>query len=212
MLSEFEVAKHLLKINAIKLNPGNPFVWASGLKSPIYCDNRKILSYPELRSKIHEGLMALAITFDNLEAVSGVATAGIAHGMMVASMLELPFSYVRSSAKSHGAQNQIEGEIPIGKRCIVIEDLISTGLSSLKAVEVLREEQVNVLGVISIFSYQLKKAEENFSKYACDQKSLSNYGALLEAAQNNSMFSSDELVSLQSWRNDPEGWSKNFHS
>lgn len=210
MLSQIEVAKHLLKINAIKLKPHQPFRWASGLQSPIYCDNRKILSHPGVRKDIHVALSELSSGFGNVEAISGVATAGIAHGMMVASLLDLPFSYVRSSPKSHGAGNQVEGEIPKGLNCVVIEDLISTGGSSLQAVELLRNEGVQVLGVAAIFSYQFSQAEKRFTDANCRFNSLSNYEALMEAANEENLFSEAEMDSLRYWKKNPEAWSQQF--
>ena len=167
MLSEIDLAKELLKINGIRLQPEDPFTWASGLRSPIYCDNRIALSYPDLRSKIKHTLSEISKSTWEFDIVAGVATAGIPHGAYVADLLGLPFIYVRSKAKKHGARNQIEGRYQKGQKCLVIEDLISTGGSSIAAVEALREQGMDVVGVAAIFTYQLNQASDNFSPAGC---------------------------------------------
>jgi len=207
MLSEVELAKELLKINAIKLNPTDPFTWSSGLRSPIYCDNRMTLSHPVLRSEIKESIAERASQRWDYNKVAGVATAGIPHGALVADQQDLPFIYVRSAAKAHGARNQIEGEIVPGDRCLVVEDLISTGGSSIAAVEVLRDAGIEVVGVVAIFSYELDKATSNFDKCECPFFTLSNYSSLLKAASELGALGPDELQSLKEWRVNPQKWS-----
>jgi len=211
MLTEIEVAKKLLQIDAIKLQPDNPFTWASGLRSPIYCDNRKTLSYSDIRTEIKTALATKASELWEFDMVAGVATAGIAHGALIAEHLNLPFIYVRSSAKKHGARNQIEGDITQGKRCLVVEDLISTGGSSIEAVNVLIEAGLEVAGVMAIFTYQLQKATDNFTEANCPFATLSNYQALLEAGREIEYISEDQLATLKEWRKDPKAWSENQH-
>lgn len=211
MLTKNEVAKKLLEIDAIRLNPENPFLWASGLRSPIYCDNRKTLSYPSLRSAIKITLAQKACELWRFDMVAGVATAGISHGALIADHLNLPFIYVRASAKQHGARNQIEGDKTQGRTCLVVEDLISTGGSSIEAVKVLRDDGLTVAGVISIFTYQLEQASANFSDINCPHISISDYSALLEAGQEINYISATQLASLQEWRHDPVAWSNNRH-
>jgi orotate phosphoribosyltransferase len=210
MLSEIEIAQKLLQIKAIQLRPENPFTWASGMKSPIYCDNRKSLSFPAIRTAIKETMVAKAQSLWSFDIVAGVATAGISHGALMADHLDLPFIYVRSSAKKHGARNQIEGEISAGTKCLVVEDLISTGGSSIEAVEVLRNAGIEVIGVIAIFTYQLEKAVSNFEKAKCPFVTISNYEALLMAARNSNYLSSEQFKSLEKWRSDPQAWSDQY--
>lgn len=208
---EKKIAQKLLQINAIKLNTQNPFTWASGIKSPIYCDNRLSLSHPEVRRTVKEGLVALSTQFDDIHHVSGVATAGIAHGALLADALDLPFSYVRSSAKKHGRQNQIEGDIAPNSNILVVEDLISTGGSSLEAVEVLREAGHTVVGVVAIFSYGFEKAATAFQQAECPYATLSSYPVLLEQALASAYITADEARILSSWNADPASWySNNF--
>jgi orotate phosphoribosyltransferase len=205
---EKKIAYLLLQNKAIKLNPAKPFQWTSGWKSPIYCDNRKTLSYPEVRNFIRDEFVAIIKKrFRDVEAIAGVATGAIAHGVLVADKLNLPFLYVRSSAKSHGLENLIEGVPGPGQRIVVIEDLISTGSSSLKAVEALRDKGCEVLGMVAIFTYGFKHSEEKFSKANCRLFTLSNYEALLEQAIESGYISSENLEILKSWRQDPENWS-----
>jgi len=208
MLSEIELVKDLLKINAIKLSPDHPFTWASGLKSPIYCDNRLTLSYPDMRNAIKVALAERSSKLWTFDKVVGVATAGIAHGALVADHLSLPFAYVRSKPKGHGRQNQIEGKIHTTDRCLVIEDLISTGGSSIAAVEMLRDTGASVCGVAAIFSYELSSAHDNFERSNCPYITLSNYNALINTAKDQKLMSVDQIRSLVEWRRDPKSWSK----
>jgi len=196
-----KVAEYLLQIKAIKLSPENLFTWASGIQSPIYCDNRKSLSHPELRNYIKQSFSDLVLDkFPSANAVSGVATAGIAHGALLADELNLPFSYVRSSPKGHGLQNLIEGEIRPGSKVIVVEDLISTGGSSLKAVEDLRKNGVEVIGLVAIFSYGFGKATKAFEEAQCPYYTLSNFDALLEYAKNNHLFDDAQVDFMKDWK------------
>jgi orotate phosphoribosyltransferase len=211
-MSEIEqkIAEFLLQIKAIKLEPTNPFTWASGLKSPIYCDNRITLSYPTIRTYIRQKFSeVIHEEFGSVDMISGVATAGIPQGVLVAQDLGLPFTYVRSSAKEHGRQNLIEGEVVDGQRVVVIEDLVSTGKSSLNAVQALRDAGCNVVGLLSIFSYNLPVAEENFREAKCRLISLSNYEALISYALEHQFISPSEIETLRQWRLDPENWSNN---
>lgn len=177
------IASNLLQINAIKLNPANPFTWASGWKSPIYCDNRKTLSFPEVRSAVCNSFVELIkAKYPDAEIIAGVATGAIAHGMLVADRMGLPFIYVRSAPKSHGLSNQIEGDYKPGQKVVVIEDLISTGMSSLAAVEALKNAGCNVLGLVAIFTYQFNQATESFAKVGVEIETLSNYTDLISIA------------------------------
>lgn len=210
-MSEIEkkIAEFLLQIKAIKLEPTNPFTWASGLKSPIYCDNRITLSYPTIRTYIRQKFSeVIHEEIGSIDMVAGVATAGIPQGVLVAQDLGLPFTYVRSSAKGHGRQNLIEGEVVDGQRVVVIEDLVSTGKSSLAAVKALRDAGCNVVALLSIFSYNLPVAEENFKEAKCRFISLSNYDALVRYAAENQFINENEKTLLDSWRLDPEKWSE----
>ncbi len=199
----------LLKINAIKLNPANPFTWASGWKAPIYCDNRKTLSYPKVRNEICDGFKKQIIEkYPDVEAIAGVATGAIAHGMLVADRLNLPFIYVRSAPKKHGLENLVEGEFKAGQKVVVIEDLISTGLSSLSAVEALRNAGCNVLGMLAIFTYGFNHASENFKNSNVKIDTLANYTQLIELAIEQGFVNKEHLELLQSWRTDPENWGK----
>ncbi len=201
-----EVAKRLLQINAIKLSPQNPFTWASGMKSPIYCDNRIVLSYPGIRRFIIDSFAQKAEAFKPFDTIAGVATAGIAHGALLAEQLALPFIYVRSGPKGHGRQNQIEGELRPGARALVVEDLISTGGSCLKAVEALREAGCNVSGVLAIFTYGFDEAEAAFRNAKCPFDTLSSYPVLLEEAVRENYIGEEELETLKEWREDPGRW------
>ncbi len=204
---EQKVAESLLQIKAIKLQPKNPFVWASGWKSPIYCDNRIALSHPAIRTYIRQQLSQLIQEeFGTVEMISGVATAGIPQGVLVAQDLGLPFTYVRSSAKDHGRQNLIEGEVVSGQRVVVVEDLISTGKSSLQAVEALREAGCNVVGLVSIFTYGFDQAVKNFADAKCPFFSLCNYDALINVAVNNGYILESDVALLEQWRKDPSTW------
>lgn len=202
-----KVAEFLLQIKAIQLNKKEPFQWASGWQSPIYCDNRKTLSYPKIRTFIRQKYAeSIREYFGQVDVIAGVATGGIAQGALVAQELDLPFIYVRSSTKGHGLQNQIEGVVEKGQRVVVIEDLISTGMSSLKAVEALRESGCQVIGMVSIFTYDFAVAKENFKKYKCKLYTLSDYNNLIEAALESGYIKKDDIASLKSWREDPANW------
>ncbi|NGM67032.1 orotate phosphoribosyltransferase [Sphingobacterium sp. SGR-19] len=204
---EQKIAESLLQIKAIKLQPKNPFVWASGWKSPIYCDNRIALSHPAIRTYIRQQLSQLIQEeFGTVEMISGVATAGIPQGVLVAQDLGLPFTYVRSSAKDHGRQNLIEGEVVSGQRVVVVEDLISTGKSSLLAVEALREAGCNVVGLVSIFTYGFDEAVKNFTDAKCPFFSLCNYDALIKVAVDNGYILESDVTLLEQWRKDPSIW------
>lgn len=201
-------AKLLMQIKAIKLQPDDPFTWASGWKSPIYCDNRLTLSFPPVRNFIREELSkGMVEKFGKPDVVVGVATGAIAHGVLVAEYLGLPFAYVRSAPKSHGRQNQIEGAIEPGQFAVVVEDLVSTGMSSLAAVDALRAAEVNVSGMMAIFSYDFAVAKENFQQTECDLYTLSDYPALLKLTQRNGFISSSEKKLLEAWRLAPSEWS-----
>jgi orotate phosphoribosyltransferase len=201
-----ETAQHLLRIKAVKLSPNNPFTWASGLLSPIYCDNRIALSHPEVRSFIKQNLAQKSAEFGAFDVVAGVATAGIPHGALLADVLGLPFVYVRSSAKEHGRRNQIEGELQQGQRVLVIEDLISTGGSCLQAVDAVREAGGVVVGVLAIFQYGFAKAEEAFAAKGVPFKTLSDYRSLVQAAAETGYVSAQDLDTLNRWSENPSGW------
>lgn len=202
-----KIAEFLLQIKAIKLQPEKPFTWASGWKSPIYCDNRIALSYPKVRTFIRQTLVnAIEETYGKPDVIAGVATAAIAQGALVAEAMGLPFVYVRASAKDHGRENLIEGEIQAGQSVVVIEDLISTGKSSLKAVEALRNAGCNVKGMISIFTYGFPLAAANFEKEDCNLISLCNYSILLEQAVESNYIKAKDLDVLSQWKENPEEW------
>ncbi|MCL4109546.1 UNVERIFIED_CONTAM: hypothetical protein GTU68_038941 [Idotea baltica] len=203
-----QIAKKLLQVNAIKLNPAQPFTWASGIKSPIYCDNRISLSYPDIRTFIKIKLSELSSQFETFDTVAGVATAGIPHGALIADQLNLPFAYIRSKAKAHGRQNLIEGKIDKGAKVLVVEDLISTGMSSLKAVDAVKETGATVVGVIAIFTYDFPQAKEAFEKANCPLKTLSSYPALLEQAVEQEYINEQELSVLKEWNLDPTRWAE----
>ena len=204
-----QVAKTLLQINAIILQAENPFTWASGWKSPIYCDNRKILSFPESRTFIRQSLVnVIQKQYGGSNLIAGVATGAIAHGALVAEEMGLPFIYVRSKKKDHGKQNMIEGTYTLGQSVIVIEDLISSGKSSLEAVEALREKGLNVKGLISIFTYGFDAATENFKKSDCRFISLCNYPILLQEAVKQEYINELDLEILEKWRENPSKWKK----
>jgi orotate phosphoribosyltransferase len=204
-----KVAAMLLQIQAIKLNTDKPFTWSSGWKSPIYCDNRLSLSYPEIRTAIKEGLVqAIQENFTTVEAIAGVATAGIPQGALVAEAMNLPFLYVRAKPKDHGMENLIEGKLTKGQKVVVIEDLISTGGSSLKVVEALRKDGAHVLGMVSIFNYGFDLASKNFYEADVSLISLSDFGHLLKYALEQKYITEDELTSLKAWRTDPSNWRK----
>lgn len=201
------IARKLLEIKAIKLQPHQPFTWASGWKSPIYCDNRLSLSYPAVRSLIKDKLVETVRTrFVGVEAIAGVATAGIPQGALLADVLDLPFLYVRSKAKGHGMENMIEGKVTPGQKVLVVEDLVSTGGSSLKAVQDLRDAGVEVMAMVAIFTYGFEVAEENFKKAGVKLVCLSDYGSMIQQAINLNYVSESDLDSLTAWRKDPGNW------
>lgn len=194
------IAQKLLDIKAIKLSPSKPFIWASGAESPIYCDNRMTLSYPAVRNAICEGFVAqIKENYPQAEAIAGVATGGIAHGMLVADRLGLPFVYVRDKPKGHGRENTVEGHLDKNSNVVVIEDLISTGGSSLKAVESLREYGVNVLGLLAIFTYDFQKAADAFHTAACNYKTLTGFKELITLIESNKSYSKDEIEFMKNW-------------
>lgn len=202
------LASFLLQIKAIKLNPANPFTWASGLKSPIYCDNRVTLSYPQVRTFIREGFKNMCLDkFGTPDVIAGVATGGIPQGALVAQELGLPFVYVRSEKKSHGMNNQVEGIINSGQSVVIIEDLVSTGKSSLNAVEALREKGAVIKGMLAIFTYGMDIAAENFKKNKCELFTLTNYNALIKKAAEENYIRENDLASLMEWKKDPQAWS-----
>ncbi len=206
---EEAVAQQLLQIKAIKLQPTNHFTWASGWFSPIYCDNRKTLSYPEVRNYIRDSFAeVIKSQFKDVEVIAGVATGAIAHGVLVAEILNKPFVYVRSAPKGHGLENLIEGDLQEGQKVVVIEDLISTGGSSLKAVDALREKGAEVLGMAAIFSYGFEVAADQFEEKNVKLETLSNYNALLKVAVDTGYVTQEDVNTLEQWRVDPANWKK----
>ena len=204
---EQKVAESLLQIKAIKLQPKTPFTWASGWKSPIYCDNRVALSHPSIRTYIRQKLSEVVQEeFGSVQMISGVATAGIPQGVLVAQELGLPFTYVRSDAKAHGRQNQIEGEVVEGQRVVVIEDLVSTGMSSLRAVKALREAGCDVVGLVSIFNYGFEEATRNFAEAKCRLISLCTYDSLIDFAIEHNYVQQVDAELLREWRLIPSTW------
>ncbi|MDO8998931.1 MAG: orotate phosphoribosyltransferase [Bacteroidota bacterium] len=203
----YKVAEFLLQIKAVKLQPENPFTWASGIKSPIYCDNRKTLSYPQIRTFIRQTFVdTINKHFAKPDVIAGVATGGIAMGALIAQEMGLPFVYVRSEAKKHGLTNMIEGDVQSGQNVVVIEDLISTGGSSLKAVEALREKGCTVKGMAAIFTYGFDEAEQNFKKAKCNLKTLTDYNTLINTALTKEYINDKDLESLKQWRANPSAW------
>lgn len=203
------VAESLLQIKAIKLNPANYFTWASGWHSPIYCDNRKILSYPEIRKMVARSFAeTINELYPDAEVIAGVATGAIAHGILAAEELQKPFIYVRSAPKSHGMTNQIEGEYKKGDKVVVVEDLISTGGSSLSAVQALRDAGCEVLGMVAIFTYGFPQAEENFRNAGVKVDTLSDYNTLIGVAVEKDYILSADLETLKSWRESPDKWNQ----
>ncbi|MBE6171743.1 MAG: orotate phosphoribosyltransferase [Enterococcus faecium] len=204
---EQTIAKDLLEIEAVFLSPNQPFTWASGIKSPIYCDNRITMSYPKVRKEIAQGLAEkIKQEFPEVEVIAGTATAGIPHAAWVADILDLPMVYIRSKAKAHGKGNQIEGRIFEGQKMVVIEDLISTGGSVLEAAEAAKREGADVLGVAAIFTYELPKGKANFEVAGLPLVTLTNYSVLIEFALENKTIDETELALLKEWKKDPENW------
>ncbi len=204
-----KIAEYLLQIKAIKLQPNDPFTWSSGWKSPIYCDNRKTLSYPKIRTFIRQGFSKVVLEeYGKPDIIAGVATGGIAIGVLVAQELGVPFIYVRSSAKGHGLENMIEGDYSTGSNVVVIEDLISTGGSSLKAVEALRAAKLNVKGVVAIFNYGFETATKAFKEANCQLNVLSDYEVMIKIALKQGTVTEKDMGSLREWRLSPDTWGK----
>jgi orotate phosphoribosyltransferase len=205
--TQIEVTKRLLAINTIKIQPDTPFTWASGWKAPIYCDNRKVLSYPETRTFIcNQFVQLVREKYPNAEAIAGVATGAIAIGVLIADVLQLPFIYVRSKPKGHGLENLIEGDIQPGTKVVIIEDLISTGGSSLSAAEAVRNYGAEVLGMLAIFTYNFSLASNNFMNAQIELTTLSNYNLLLKLAFDSGEINDEQLESLNNWRKNPQTW------
>ena len=201
------VAEFLRQIKAVKLSPKKPFTWASGWKSPIYCDNRKTLSYPAVRTFIRQQFVHIINSeFGRPDMIAGVATGGIAHGALVAHDMGLPFIYVRSGQKEHGMKNQVEGDITVGRSVVVVEDLVSTGGSSLNAVEALRAEGCEVKGMVAIFTYGFDEATKAFNKAKVKLQPLTNYSVLLDQALRSDYITEQDMQSLNEWRKDPANW------
>lgn len=207
MISE-KIAQDLLQIKAIKLSPQKPFTWASGLKSPIYCDNRMVLSYPSLRSEIIDAYIESARQYVPFDLVAGVATAGIAHGALIADRLELPMIYIRAEAKKHGMGNQIEGYFEAGQKALIIEDLLSTGGSSIKAVEAFKEAGGQVAGVVAIFSYGFSVCTNAFMQAQIPFTTLTDYGTLIRIALQTGYINEADHELLVSWNGNPQAWSE----
>lgn len=202
-----EISSKLLEIGAIKLNASNPFTWSSGIKSPIYCDNRLALSYPAVRTFVkNELVQTIKENFSDVQGIAGVATAGIPQGALIADALGLPFIYIRSSPKNHGMTNLIEGKITPSLKIVVVEDLVSTGGSSLKAVEAIRKSKMEVLGMVAIFNYGFEVAENNFNQSRVTLFCLSDYDHLLQEAIKSDYIREEDLNDLRSWRKAPEQW------
>jgi len=202
-----EIAAHLLEIGAVFLQPNEPFTWSSGLKSPIYCDNRMTLSFPQVRREIAKGLSELIkIHYPEVEVIAGTATAGIPHAAWVSDVLNIPMCYVRSKAKAHGKGNQIEGKVVKGQKVVVIEDLISTGGSAITAAEALREAGCEVLGIVAIFSYQLPAATASLEAANISAQTLTDYPTLINVALDKNVVSENDIESLKSWRENPVDW------
>ncbi|HCC51680.1 MAG TPA: orotate phosphoribosyltransferase [Porphyromonadaceae bacterium] len=201
------IAEKLLQIKAIKLQPANPFIWASGWKSPIYCDNRKTLSYPSIRSTIKiELARVICENYPDATAIAGVATGAIAQGALVADLLGLPFVYIRSAPKDHGLENLIEGELKPDSKVVIIEDLVSTGGSSLKAVNAVRNFGCDVVGMVAIFTHGFSVSEKRFKDAKVPLITLSNYNAVIEEAVRTDYITEEDVAILQEWRKDPENW------
>lgn len=205
------IAEKLLEINAVGLKPRDPFTWTSGLRSPIYCDNRLTLSYPAVRKEIARGMQKLIVeNFPNADVIAGTATAGIPHAAWVSELMDLPMCYVRSKAKGHGKGNQIEGKVEHGQKVVVVEDLISTGGSVITAVQALREAGCEVLGVVSIFTYGLEKGKEAFAQEEITSHSLTDFSTLVKVAIEKGYINENDQESLLAWSMNPQEWSKRF--
>lgn len=209
MSTQKHFAEKLLQIKALQINLQKPYVWASGWNSPVYCDNRKVLSYPYVRDFVKSELANMVLEhFPDAEVIAGVATAGIAHGVMAADLLKLPFIYVRSKPKEHGMGNQIEGYMEPGKKVVVVEDLVSTGKSSLQAVDAIRAAGGEVIGMCALFTYGFNAAAEAFLQANVPLHTISNYNALMEVAEEQKLIASEQKASLEQWRIDPASWGK----
>ncbi|MCD4837294.1 MULTISPECIES: orotate phosphoribosyltransferase [Neobacillus] len=205
------IAEKLLEINAVALQPKEPFTWTSGLRSPIYCDNRLTLSYPTVRRAIAQGLQKVIVeSYPNVEVIAGTATAGIPHAAWVSEIMDLPMCYVRSKAKGHGKGNQIEGKVNVGQKVVVVEDLISTGGSVITAVKALRDAGCEVIGVVSIFTYGLEKGKQEFAKEGIKSVSLTDFATLVEIAIEKGYISENDQESLLAWSKNPTEWSRQY--
>jgi orotate phosphoribosyltransferase len=207
-MSANTIAANLLQINAIKIRPHNPFTWASGWLSPIYCDNRLALSYPQVRDEVKRGFVEAVKQLSEVDIIVGVATAGVPHGAILADALSLPFAYVRSKAKAHGRQNQIEGVIRSGQKAVMVEDLISTGGSLIKAAEAVQDAGAEIVSAMAIFTYGFPHAEANLQEAGLPWQTLTDYGILLNEAVKLSYISQDDLATLNAWREAPDQWGK----
>ncbi len=204
-----QFAEKLLQISALQVNLQHPYQWASGWRSPVYCDNRKVLSYPYVRDFVKSELANMVLEqYPDAEVIAGVATAGIAIGVMAADLLKLPFVYVRAKPKEHGMGNQVEGVLEAGQKVVVIEDLISTGKSSLQVVDALRDQGAEIMGMCGLFTYGFPVAEEAFKQAGVELHTISNYAALIEVAREKNLIQPDELATLEAWRLQPDQWMK----
>ncbi|HUR31039.1 MAG TPA: orotate phosphoribosyltransferase [Saprospiraceae bacterium] len=210
MINNQILAFKLLETGAVRIQPDKPFTWASGLRSPIYCDNRILLSYPEIRTGLIDLMVKVIKDFEFFDTVAGVATAGIAHGALLADRLKLPFAYVRSKPKDHGRQNLIEGEIRNDARVLVVEDLISTGMSSLQAVEAVRQVPANISGVVAIFQYGLPVAKEAFEKANCPFITLTDFQTIIQVAADKKWIEPHHMEVLSNWSANPQAWSEQY--
>ncbi len=206
-----KIASHLLQIKAIKLNVKNPFTWASGLQSPIYCDNRISLSHPHVRNDIKEALTRTSSEFEAFGYIAAVATAGIPHGTLLADALGLPLIYVRNQAKKHGRRNKVEGQLLPGQKVLVVEDLISTGGSSMDAILALRDAGAHIVGLIAVFTYEMNYAKERFDKEDIIVRSLTNYSSLIQEAKDLNYIDDEDLQHLYTWREAPASWQENIN-
>lgn len=204
------VASKLLETGAVRIRPDQPFTWASGLRSPVYCDNRILLSFPEIRTGLIDFMVKVVKDFEFFDTIAGVATAGIPHGALLADRLKLPFAYIRSKPKEHGRQNLIEGHIPEGAKVLIVEDLISTGMSSLQAVEAVKQIPAEVSGVIAIFQYGIPKATAAFAAAGCPFKTLTDFTTIIQVAADGQWISHDDLAVLRQWSADPQAWSAQY--
>lgn len=212
MINNQILASNLLETGAVRIQPDEPFTWASGMRSPIYCDNRILLSHPEFRTNIIDLMAKVVKDFEFFDTVAGVATAGIPIGTLLADRLKLPFAYVRSKPKAHGRQNLIEGRIKKNAKVLVVEDLISTGMSSLQAVEAVRQIPSEVVGTIAIFQYGLTKAKDAFENANCPFITLTNFPTIIQVAADKKLIEAHHLDVLSNWSNDPQAWSENYIS